>query len=149
MDYQELNSVWTIKREYERGLQRLEDLHCFALPASPPIDGLPSNPPPLSSKVETIATLIIELEADLWGLAAELERRRYRLAKALQAEHIKELLERVLIFHYADCRSFNAIAKLMNFSRRYILDLHEAGLNALGLDAQEMIQFRKSCGVRD
>ncbi len=146
MDYQELNSVWTLKLEYERESRRLEDLREFAQPSTPIFDGMPqSASPPLSSKVETVATLIIEAEKTLVRLATEIEQQKSRVLRALEAVTMKELSQRVLSHHYVGCKSFNAIAKLMNFSRRYILNLHDAGLKALGLDAQQMIQFRKRC----
>ena len=144
MDYQELNSVWTIKREYEREQQRLEDLRSFAIPSTPPLHGMPHAPQPQSSKVETLATLIVEAEANLWTLLAEWQSRIYRLATALRNVRMKELPKRVLNFHYVDCQSFNAIAKHLHFSRRYIMDLHDEGLRALGLDVREMIRFKKT-----
>ena len=144
MDYQELNSVWEIKKEYDRETQRLKDLRLFAQPSSPPIDGMPHAPTPQSSKVESLATLIVELETRLCELYAEWQCRQYQLVTALRNVHMKELSHRVLIFRYADCQSFNAIAKLLNFSRRYVMDLHEAGLRALGLNVQSMIQFQKT-----
>ena len=149
MNCEELNSVWTIKREYERELQHLEDLRSFAIPSTPPLDGMPHAPQPQSSKVETLATLIVEAEAHLWTLLAEWQSRIYRLSTALQRVAMKELPKRVLNFHYVDCQSFNTIAKRLNFSRRYILNLHDEGLRSLGLDVREMIQFRQRQSVHD
>ena len=148
MDYRELNSVWILKREYERESRRLEDLREFAKPSTPIFDGMPQPAsPPLSSKVETVATLVIETEKTLVRLAVEIEAQKKHLLSMLQSVGMKEVWEFVLKHHYVGCKSFNAIAKLMNFSRRYILDLHEAGLKALGLDVQQMIQFRKRLEV--
>ena len=144
MDYQTLNSVWEIKREFERETHRLEDLRMFAMPSTPPLDGMPHNPSPQSSKVETLATLIVDLEKRLRLLAEEWAHRQYLLAKALLNVSMKELPQRVLNLHYVNCQSFNAIAKHLRFSRRYIMDLHDEGLRALGLNVCEMIQFKKT-----
>lgn len=145
MNYCELYVCWALKKELERESRRLEDLRALAEPTIPPFDGMPhATSPPQTSKVESVATLIVDAEKKLIHLSREIEIAKYRLVVALQSEQMKELSRRVLICHYAGCKSFNTIAKLLHYSRRYIIDLHDAGLKALGLDVRTMIQFKKT-----
>ena len=143
MDYQMLNSVWELQTKYERETRRLEDLKFFALPSAPPLDGMP-HAPAQTSKVEKITMLIVEAEQMLITLTEQLEQQKYKLLSALKDIPMKELPKRVLNYHYVGCQSFNGIAKLLRYSRRYILTLHDEGLRALGLDVQQMIRYKKS-----
>lgn len=143
MDYQELNSVWAIKLQYDRALARLQDLRVLAEPTTPKLDGMP-HAPAQSSKVETIATLIVETEKTLGDLATQIEREKFLLLSKLQTITMRDLPHRVMSYHYVACLSFNAIAKLMAFSRRYIVRLHDEAIRSLGLNVQTMIAFKKS-----
>ena len=143
MDYQTLNSVGELKLKYERETRRLEDLRFFAQPSAPPLDGMP-HAPAQSSKVEKLATLIVDAERTLTTIAEQIEAQKFRLLSLLNQSHMKELSQRVLSYHYVGCQSFNAIAKLLSYSRRYIIELHDSGLRALGLDVRTMIHFKKS-----
>ena len=141
MDYQTLNSVWELKLKYERETRRLEDLRFFAQPSSPPLDGMP-HAPAQSSKVEKLATLIVDAERTLTTIAEQIETQKVKLLSLLDQTSMEELPQRVISYRYVGCQSFNVIAKLLRYTRRRILQLHDTGLNALNLDGREMIRFR-------
>lgn len=145
MNYQELNSVWILKKTFDRESRRLEDLRALAEPTTPLLDGMPRSATPVqTSKVESIATLIVDAERALVRLSEEIEAAKCRVLVALQSVPMKELALRVLRYHYAGCKSFSAIAKILHYSKWYVMDLHDAGLEALGLDVRTMIQFKKT-----
>ena len=143
LDYQMLGSVWKLKLEYEREIRRLEDLKFLAHPSTPLLDGMP-HATSIQSKVEKIAMLIVEAEQSLKRLAEQLEAQKFLLLTMLNQSHLKELPQRVLNYHYVGCQSFNAIAKLLSYSRGYIIKLHDAGLRFLGLDVRTMIHYKKN-----
>lgn len=141
MDYQTLNSVWELKLKYERETRRLEDLRFLAHPSTPPMDGMP-HAPAQASKVEKLATLIVDAEQSLATLAEQIETQKFKLLSLLNQILMDELPQRVLNYRYVGCQSFNAIAKLLHYTRQYILRLHDKGLCALNLDGKMMINFR-------
>lgn len=146
MDYQTLNSVWELKLKYERETRRLEDLRFFAQPSAPPLDGMP-HAPAQSSKVEKLATLIVDAERTLTTIAEQIEAQKVKLLSLLDQTSMEELPQRVISYRYVGCQSFNAIAKLLHYTRQYILRLHDKGLNALNLDSKMMIGFQTSLRI--
>ena len=143
MDYRELNIVRELKYEYDRMIQRLADLRVFAQPTTPVIDGMPHTPAQ-TPKIETLATLIVDTEKSTLELATRIEQEKAKLLIKLQSFSMRDLSQRVLSYHYACCQSFAAITKLIHYSRRYVIHLHDEGLRALGLDAHEMIVYKKT-----
>ena len=145
MDYRELNSVWILKKEFDRESRRLEDLRALAEPTTPLFDGMPhATTPPQTSKVESIATLIVDAERALVRLSEAIEAAKCRVLVALQSVPMKELALRVLRYHYAGCKSFSAIAKILHYSKWHIVRLHDEGIQSLNLDVHTMIQFKKT-----
>lgn len=145
MDYRELNEVRIIKKQFDRECRRLEDLRALAQPSTPPLDGMPhGSSPPLSSKVETVAMLIVESEQTVVRLSEDMESAKYRVLVALQSVPMKELSQRVLSYHYVGCKSFEEIAKILHYSKWHIIRLHDEGIQSLNLDVHTMIQFKKT-----
>ena len=143
MDYRELNIVRELKYEYDRMIQRLADLRVFAQPTTPLLDGMPHTPAQ-TPKIETLATLIVDTEKSTLELATRIEQEKANLLIKLQSFNMRELSQRVLSYYYACCQSFAAIAKLIHYSRSHIIFLHDEGLRAIGLDAHEMIAYKKT-----
>ncbi|MBR2519737.1 MAG: hypothetical protein IKE46_08135 [Selenomonadaceae bacterium] len=141
MDYQTLNSVWELKLKYDRETHRLEDLRFLAHPSTPPMNGMP-HATAQASKVEKLATLIVDAERTIQSLADQIETQKFKLLSLLNQTSMDELPQRVINYRYVGCQSFNAIAKLLHYTRQYIIRLHDKGLNALNLDGKMMISFR-------
>lgn len=143
MTYAELNAVWDAKLRLERERRRLVDLKVCAVSMTPLLDGMP-HATALQSKVEQIALLIAESEQVIKDMCQTLAQRKFELLSRLQALPMNELQQRVLSYHYVACLKFKEIAKRLNFTKEYISKLHNRGLQALGLDVDEMNKFKKS-----
>ena len=143
MTCNELNAVWIIKLKIEREQRRLRDLQILAEPSVPKLDGMP-HAKPLTYKVERIAAMMVDCRQSIDNLNKSLEQQKIDLLAKLQSLKLKELQQRVLFYHYVACMPFNAIAKIMGFTRNYIQKLHNKGLNFLGLTLNDMRQCKQS-----
>lgn len=86
MTWQELNSVWTLKKEVERQAERLKCLQaCVGSIAAPTLDGMPHTKP-LDSGVERLTVQISECENQLSQLQAQMATVAAQLAGRLSAE---------------------------------------------------------------
>ena len=142
MDYETINAVRSLYKNYGRELRRLEDLNFCSTNLVPKLDGMP-RAQAQTSKTETVATLIVETEQLLAELGAQIEQAKFTLLRQFDTVAMRELPKRVLLYHYVSCQSFSAIARIMHFARSYIFYLHDEGLRACGLDSREMMAFKK------
>lgn len=140
---EELNAVWSVKKQLEREQRNLVDLRLMAEPSRAPLDGMP-HATPLTYKVERIAGLIVESQKLISQLSELLANRKFELLSKLQSLNLNELQQRVLSYHYVACLKFSEIAHLMNFTKDYIHFLHRHGLKALGLSSEAMNKCKKA-----
>lgn len=142
LTYETINAVRSLCKNYGRELRRLEDLNFCSTNLVPKLDGMP-HAQAQASKTETVATLIVETEQLLAELGAQIEQAKFTLLRQFDTVAMRELPKRVLTYHYVSCQSFSAIARIMHFTKQYIFNLHDEGLRSCGLDAREMMTFKK------
>lgn len=142
MSCAELNVVWVLKMRLDREQRRLQDLQIIAESMTPILDGMP-HAKPLSYKVEQLATMTADCKDTIANLTEQLVQAKFNLLSKLQSLKLNELYERVLSYHYVACLQFDAIAKLMSFTRDYVWKLHKRGLEFVGLTLEEMTALKK------
>ena len=110
-------------RELER---RLDSVKSSIFP-TPELDGQPRAKRHYS-RIEKIASAIVDLERELAELRAEQISAKIDLIAALfeRVRHADEF--KILILRYADCLPFKEIAERLHFSEARIYELHRRGV---------------------
>lgn len=134
MTASELNACRELQREIERERRRLESLREASASITRILDGLPKGRP-TTSRIERFSILIFEAEERLSNLQAELDITAASLATRLINElSAFPLSLSVMLRHYVGQANFNEIARQLHYTRTYIWNLHNRGLDTLGID---------------
>lgn len=130
----ELNSCRELQRRIEHERSRIESLREVSAGMTRLLDGVPHGRPQ-SSQPERFALLIMEAEAKLSDLQAELDTAMATLATQLTNElsTLPTCLS-VMIRRYVGCATFSLIARQLHYSRANVFYLHNRGLDVLGID---------------
>ena len=124
--FEELNSVWTLKKELDREKRRLFDLESLLSSTTVYLDGMP-HAKPLESKIELFTEQIIDCKNRIGELCEEYIQRKFELLCRINAFKLPELQNRILCYHFVSCMKLSEVAKFLNFTRRYIeILLHKA-----------------------
>ena len=132
LTWDELQRVWLVQEELAAERRRLFDLQQIDKSTNSLLDGLPRRTAK-SSKVERIASLIVDCEQKITELGDKLAHEKFELLMKLQALPLDELHRRILNYRYVACLTFGRISKLLNCSAQYIGRLHGCALRSLGL----------------
>ncbi len=141
MTFEELNIVRKLKKQIadeEQKLQGFRDLAQSITPQATRVtlrEGkkelsytcLDAQPKGTSkdSRVEMIATLIVDTEKIIENLKIQLEKETPLLIKKIQAEFPDGTEQRILISRYIVGQSFREIARIFHYSLRHIFRVHD------------------------
>ena len=132
MTFEELNSVVEVKSELEAENQRLKDLRFAASQTVSTLSELPKTKP-LESKIERFTALIIESEERIAKLTETFIQRQIELFSRIEALKLPELQKRILSYHFVSCMKLSAVARMLNYSRRYVEMQFNKVLSSLGI----------------
>ena len=126
----ELNSVRDLHKKICGLEKKLRALKVCADNIVPVLDGLPKSNF-IKSRVEKIATAIVETEQELVELRGQLTETKLTLATQIFKETEDAVNQTLLILRYVECLSYKDTAHRMHYTLRQIFRLHNDALKAV------------------
>lgn len=130
MTHAELNRPRELKQQILREQCRLQTLRTSADNIALVQDGMPHNRGQ-NSRVEKIATFIIEIENEIAALKAEFETACVSLARKLRDEDLTAQEMSVITLRYVACMNFRDIERELDMSDARVFYTHRHALKSM------------------
>lgn len=136
-----LTQAHFVRQRIDAKIEQVNELNDLATRATATMSGMPHSPSPAASRLETVVTKIVDLEAEIneeIDALVDIRRTTARLINAIGDPELQTVLE----LRYMTSKDWASIAEEMNCSSRW---LHKKHASALAAFEREMEKAGIGC----